>query len=105
MDNLILILLDITCHYRQPEREIRSRFVTGMRFGLMQIKTALSHILYRYQVTPCVQTPVPLAFDESSVLLRSHGEVTLSFNRIQRYDLSAPDLVGQWQANATFPQS
>jgi hypothetical protein len=50
----------------------------------MQVKTGLSHILSRYEVTPCVGTPTPLAFDESSVLLRPKEEITLSFNKIQK---------------------
>jgi hypothetical protein len=58
--------------------------VTGMRFGLMQIKTGLIHILSHYEVTPCVETPVPVVFDENSVLLQIKGEVKLSFKKIQK---------------------
>jgi hypothetical protein len=32
----------------------------GMRFGLMQVKTGLCHILSRFEVVPCKDTPVPI---------------------------------------------
>ncbi|PSN30124.1 hypothetical protein C0J52_26426 [Blattella germanica] len=42
--------------------------VSGMRFGLMQTKTGLIHILSRYEVSPCKDTPIPLVFDTMSFL-------------------------------------
>ena len=59
-------------------------FVSGMRFGLMQVKTGLSHILSRYEVTPCKDTPVPLVFDDNSVLLHTKTEVILSFKKMSK---------------------
>jgi hypothetical protein len=53
-----------------------------MRFGLMQIKTGLIHILTRYEVTPCKDTPVPIFFDPKSFLLKPDGQIALSFKRI-----------------------
>jgi len=37
----------------------------GMRFGQMQVKTGLCHILSRFEVEPCKQTPVPITFKRS----------------------------------------
>jgi len=55
----------------------------GKRFGLMQVKTGLCHILARFEVAPCKDTPVPIAFDTKSFLLKVHGEIRLSFKRMQ----------------------
>jgi len=54
-----------------------------MRFGLMQVKTGLCHILSRFEVAPSKDTPVPIAFNTQSFLLQVHGEIRLSFNRMQ----------------------
>jgi hypothetical protein len=56
---------------------------TGMRFGLMQVKTGLCHILSRFEVAPCKDTPVPIVFDPKFVFLNIHGEFRLSFSRMQ----------------------
>jgi hypothetical protein len=53
-----------------------------MRFGLMQVKTGLVHMLSCYEVTPCKDTPVPVVFDPKSFLLLPEGELPLSFKRI-----------------------
>ena len=55
---------------------------TAMRFGLMQVKTGLCHILSRFEVAPCKQTTAPVAFNTKSVLLQMQGEIRLSFNRM-----------------------
>jgi cytochrome P450 family 6 len=54
---------------------------TGKRFGLMQVKTGLIHILSCYEVTPCKDTPVPVVFDPKSFLFLPDGEIMLSFKR------------------------
>jgi cytochrome P450 family 6 len=56
---------------------------TGMRFALMQVKTGLCHILSRFEVAPCKETPVPIVFEPKSFLLQMHGEIRLSINRMQ----------------------
>jgi len=53
-----------------------------MRFGLMQVKTGLCHMLSRFEVAPCKETPVRIVFEKKSFLLRMHGEIRLSFNRM-----------------------
>jgi len=52
---------------------------TGMRFGQMQVKTGLCHILSRFEVAPCKQTPDRADFDRKSMLLLTEGEIPLSF--------------------------
>jgi len=54
-----------------------------MRFGLMQVKTGLCHILSRFEVAPCKETPVPIPFDTKSNLLTVGGELPLRFESIQ----------------------
>jgi hypothetical protein len=54
-----------------------------MRFGLMQVKTGLCHILSRFEVAPCKHTPVRIAFESKSFTLQTYGEIPLSFNRTQ----------------------
>jgi len=54
-----------------------------MRFALMQVKTGLCHILARFEVAPCKDTTVPIAFDKKSFFLHMHGETRLSVNRRQ----------------------
>jgi len=56
---------------------------TGMRFGLMQVKTGLCHILSRFEVAPCKQTPVSVVYETTSFLLQMNGDFRLSFNRVQ----------------------
>jgi hypothetical protein len=54
-----------------------------MRFGLMQVKAGLCHILSRFEVAPCKGTPVRVVFDPKAILLQMDGEIRLSFNRMQ----------------------
>lgn len=54
----------------------------GMRFGYMQVKTGLAHILSRYEVTPCKDTPVPLLFDPKSFLVQPIADIHLGFKNI-----------------------
>jgi len=54
-----------------------------MRFALMQVKTGLCHILSRFEVTLCKETPVPVVYETTSFLLKMNGEFRLSFNRMQ----------------------
>jgi len=52
---------------------------TGMRFGQMQVKTGLCHILSRFEVAPCKDTPDCAVFDRKSLLLLTEGKISLSF--------------------------
>jgi len=56
---------------------------TGMRFGLMQVKTGLCHILSRFEVAPCKEMPLPIVYETKSFLMQMHGKFRLSFNRVQ----------------------
>jgi hypothetical protein len=49
----------------------------------MQVKIGLCHILSRFEVAPCKETPVPIVFDKKSVIIMTEGDVPLSFKRIQ----------------------
>jgi hypothetical protein len=61
---------------------VRFILFTGMRFGLMQVKTGLCHILSRFEVASCKGTPVRVVFDTKSFALQMQGEIRLSFIRM-----------------------
>jgi len=54
---------------------------TGMRFGLMQVKTGLCHILSRFEVAPCKETPLSIVFDPKYFIMIKEGDMLLSFKR------------------------
>ena len=58
------------------------RICIGMRFGLMQVKTGLVHVLSRYEVAPCKDTPIPMEYDTRSFLISSVGDVPLHFKKL-----------------------
>jgi hypothetical protein len=55
-----------------------------MRFGLMQVKTGLCHILSRFEVAPCKDTPVHIVLNKKTFLLTFEGEIPLYFKRTQQ---------------------
>jgi hypothetical protein len=57
--------LHATCQYTGRDWGF-NWFVSGTRFGLIQVKIGLSHILTRYEIAPCKDTPVPLLFDAAA---------------------------------------
>ncbi|XP_063218441.1 cytochrome P450 6j1-like [Bacillus rossius redtenbacheri] len=58
------------------------RICIGMRFGQMQVKTALVHILTTYQVRRCAQTPVPPKKTPSGVSVVALKDIALAFHKI-----------------------
>ena len=61
----------------------RLTLFTGMRFALMQVKAGLCHILSRFEVVPCKETPVRIVMNKNSVYVMTDQVVPLSFKRIQ----------------------
>nr|CAD7446875.1 unnamed protein product [Timema bartmani] len=55
----------------------------GMRFGLMQVKTGLIHLLSKFEVNRHKETPVPVTFVTSSPTLGPVGDMPLIFNKIR----------------------
>jgi hypothetical protein len=53
-----------------------------MRFGLMQAKAGLCHILSRYEVVPCKDTPLTATYDKRAFILKMEKKTMLSFKRI-----------------------
>jgi len=49
-----------------------------MLFALMQVKTGLCHILSRFEVAPCKEMPVPIAF-----FFTVGGELPLTLKSVQ----------------------
>ncbi|XP_069699318.1 cytochrome P450 6j1-like [Periplaneta americana] len=58
------------------------RICIGMRFGLLQVKVALSNVLMNYEVTPSKDTPIPLIYDKRTFLLQTRTEIPLTFKKI-----------------------
>jgi hypothetical protein len=54
-----------------------------MRFALMELKAAICHILSRFEVAPCKDTPLRIVYEPKSFFLQMRGEIRLSFNRMQ----------------------
>ena len=57
---------------------------TGMRFGQMQVKTGLYHVLSHFEVATWKETHVPIVFETKSFLLASKAEIPLFFERRQQ---------------------
>nr|CAD7195288.1 unnamed protein product [Timema douglasi] len=55
----------------------------GMRFGLMQVKTGLIHLLSKFEVSRHKETPVSIVFVTSSPTLCAVGNMPLIFNKIK----------------------
>jgi len=66
---------------------------TGMRFGLTQVKTGMCHILSRFEVAPCKDTPVTTPIEKKSFLLTVGGELPLIFKRIQLWHYIHVDMM------------
>ncbi|XP_063223900.1 cytochrome P450 6j1-like [Bacillus rossius redtenbacheri] len=59
------------------------RICIGMRFGQMQVKTALVHVLSSFQVRPCSTTPKPpLVMKTFGGTLTPRDDIPLTFTRI-----------------------
>ncbi|KAJ9594230.1 hypothetical protein L9F63_014390 [Diploptera punctata] len=58
------------------------RLCIGMRFGLMQTKIGLIHMLTRYELEPCKETKIPLVLNKKAFMLQSVGGIPLSFNKV-----------------------
>ena len=56
----------------------RSLYVTGMRFGLMQVKVGLISFLANYEVRISEKTPIPPVLDTRSFLLQAKGGMWLT---------------------------
>jgi hypothetical protein len=69
-------------YFKIPKNSFPFILCTGMRFGLMEVKTGLCHILSRFEVAPCKDTPVRIVFEPKSVVLQMHGKIRLTFNRM-----------------------
>nr|Q964R1.1 RecName: Full=Cytochrome P450 6j1; AltName: Full=CYPVIJ1 [Blattella germanica]AAK57913.1 cytochrome P450 CYP6J1 [Blattella germanica] len=53
----------------------------GMRFGSMQVKAALIHILSNFEVSPCKETRIPLIIDPKPFNLMALGGVYLNITK------------------------
>ena len=56
------------------------RNCVGMRFALMEAKTAIAHIVNRFEFYRTAKTPVPLKFLKFEILLNC-GEIELGIRK------------------------
>jgi hypothetical protein len=70
-----------TCMSKFVTTNLLLTLFTGMRFALMQVKTGLCHILSRFEVAPCKETPLPIVFDPKHFLTITKGDMLLSFKQ------------------------
>nr|CAD7427782.1 unnamed protein product [Timema monikensis] len=56
--------------------------VSGMRFGLITVKTGLVHLLSKFEVRPCQQTLIPLVLDKTAAMLTTSDTLPLAFSLI-----------------------
>lgn len=59
------------------------RIVLGMRFGLLQTKIGLVHLLKNYKFYPTPNTKVPLKFDQESGVLISLNDIYFRVEKLQ----------------------
>ena len=59
--------------------------VTGRRFGMMQMKTGLVHILSHFEVAPCKDTPVPLKLHPKPFLMQPLEDIILTLKKRNKH--------------------
>ncbi|XP_059610502.1 cytochrome P450 6a8-like [Phlebotomus argentipes] len=58
------------------------RICVGMRFGVMQTRVGLAHLLQKYRVKTCPKTPIPLQLDPSTTVMSPKGGMWLKLEKI-----------------------
>lgn len=54
----------------------------GQRFGMLQLKLGLAHILHNYEITLNKKTKVPIKYETTNPLTSPVGGIWLNFKRI-----------------------
>ncbi len=57
---------------------ILSGFFQGMRFALIQLKTAIAVMISNFQFSPCAKTPIPIVYDDHAAGLKPKGGLWLN---------------------------
>lgn len=55
----------------------------GSRFGMMQARVGLVTLLLNYEFSPSEKTPIPMVFDETSVVLSPKDGLWLNLKKIE----------------------
>ena len=55
----------------------------GMRWGLVQVKLGLVHILRNHSVSPCDKTPDTIQFDPKAFVLIPKKDIYLKIEKVQ----------------------
>ncbi|GAB0089290.1 Cytochrome P450 [Sergentomyia squamirostris] len=58
------------------------RYCIGVRFGIMQVKTAIANLLLNYKFTPSVNTKYPIEYEVASCLLSPKGGCWVKIDKI-----------------------
>lgn len=54
----------------------------GMRFAVMEAKTALAEIISKFEIFPCKNTKIPIKLNPRSILLTPNEPIWLLFKRL-----------------------
>ena len=54
-----------------------------MRIGLAQAKIGIIHIISKYELSPCKETPIPLVYDSCTIFTKSLHNMKLNVRRIK----------------------
>ncbi|XP_055696257.1 cytochrome P450 6a9-like [Lutzomyia longipalpis] len=57
------------------------RICVGLRFGVMQTRVGLAHLLSKYRVKTCTRTPIPLILEPSNTVMSPKGGMWLKLEK------------------------
>uniref|UniRef100_A0A1L8E424 Putative cytochrome n=1 Tax=Nyssomyia neivai TaxID=330878 RepID=A0A1L8E424_9DIPT len=58
------------------------RICVGLRFGVMQTRVGLAHLLSKYRVKTCAKTPIPLVLDPANTVMSPKGGMWLKLEKV-----------------------
>lgn len=61
----------------------------GLRFGMMQARVGLISLISRFKFSPCSQTPIPMVFGQSPIVLSPRDPVYLEIEPILNWKITA----------------
>lgn len=66
----------------QIKKTFKCYFV-GQRFGLLQLKIGLAHVIHNYEMTVNEKTQVPIKYETTNPVTSPAGGIWLNFKKIK----------------------